>query len=122
MSMDGAVKTAGEQRGRPFKPGQSGNPSGRPHGARNRTTLALEELFDGEAELLTRKVIELAKGGEMAALRLCMDRLCPPRRDRPVSFALPAIENVADVVKASGALLEAVAAGGGGGARRGAGA
>ena len=45
--------TAGQQRGRPFPKGQSGNPSGRPVGARNKTSLAVEALFDGEAEGLT---------------------------------------------------------------------
>ena len=38
-----------------FKPGQSGNPSGRPHGSRNKATLALEALLDGEGEAITRK-------------------------------------------------------------------
>ena len=98
---------AGKTRGRPF---EKGNP-GRPKGSRHRTTLAIDALLDGEAEALTRKAVELAKGGDTVALRLCMDRLCPPRRDRPVSFTLPAIETVADVAKASAALLEAVASG-----------
>jgi len=53
----------------------------------------------------------LAKGGDTVALRLCRDRLYPPRRDRPVSFTLPVIKTVADVAKASAALLEAVASG-----------
>ncbi len=104
------VNTGEKQDGR-FKPRQSGNPNGRPRGARNRTTQAVEALFDGEAETITRKAIELAKGGDMAALRLCLDRICAPRRDRPVSFTLPAIETVADLTKASAALLEAVASG-----------
>jgi Family of unknown function (DUF5681) len=49
-------------RGRPFQPGQSGNPSGRPKGARNKATLAVEALLENEAEALTRKVIDLALG------------------------------------------------------------
>src|SRR3954452_1367090 len=109
--MNAAAKTAPVQRGRPFQPGQSGNPRGRPVGSRHRATLAAEALLDGEAETITRTAIELAKGGDTVALRLCMERLCPPRRDRPVSFTLPAIETVADVAKASGALLQAVAGG-----------
>jgi len=72
-----------------FKPGQSGNPSGRPKGARHRTTVAIEALLEGEGEALTRKAIELAKAGDMQALRLCMDRLAPPLRDSPVAFDLP---------------------------------
>jgi hypothetical protein len=77
-----------------FKPGQSGNPSGRPKGARHRTTVAIEALLEGEGEALTRKAIELAKAGDMQALRLCMDRLAPPRRDSPLLFDLPEMKTV----------------------------
>ena len=94
-----------------FKPGQSGNPNGRPKGSLNATTLAAQALLDGEAEALTRKAIELAKGGDLAALRLCMDRLLPPRKDRPVSLDLPRIDGARDVPIAISALLAAVAAG-----------
>ena len=94
-----------------FKPGQSGNPNGRPKGSLNATTLAAQALLDGEAEALTRKAIELAKGGDLAALRLCMDRLLPPRKDRPVSLDLPRIDSARDAPKAISALLAAVAAG-----------
>ena len=52
-----------------FKTGQSGNPDGRPKGARNRATVAAERLLDGEADTLTRKAIELAKEGDTTALR-----------------------------------------------------
>jgi hypothetical protein len=43
-----------------FQPGQSGNPAGKPNGARHAATLAAEALLDGEAEALTRKCVELA--------------------------------------------------------------
>lgn len=95
----------------PFKPGKSGNPSGRPKGARNKTTIAIEALLEGEAEELTRKAIEMAKGGDGPALRMCLDRLAPPRKDAPVCFDLPPIKSVADAVEASSALLSAVAGG-----------
>ena len=95
----------------PFEPGQSGNPAGKAKGTRNKVTLAIEALLDGEAEELTRKAIELAKAGDMAALRLCMDRLAPPRKDRLVMFELPTITCAADAVKASAALVTAVAIG-----------
>ena len=67
-------------RGRPFA---TGNP-GRPKGARHRVTVAAEALLDGEAEALTRKAIELALAGDTIALRLCLDRIIPPRRERAV--------------------------------------
>lgn len=94
-----------------FEPGQSGNPAGKSRGARHRTTLAMEALLEGEAEALTRRAIELALDGDGPALRLCMDRLAPVRRDRHVQFDLPAIDTTADLPKATHALLQAIAAG-----------
>jgi hypothetical protein len=107
----GADKAAGQQRGKPFKPGVSGNPRGRPQGSRNTATLALEALLDGQAAALTQKAIELALSGDMAALRLCLERIIPPRKDRPVTFALSQITSAQDAAKASSAVLAGVAAG-----------
>jgi hypothetical protein len=92
---------------KPWKPGQSGNPAGRPKGARHKTTLAMEALLDGEADTITRKAVEMAKGGDMVAIRLCLERIVPARRDRPVSFALPKLETAGDAVKATAAIVEA---------------
>ncbi len=94
-----------------FKPGQSGNPRGRPQGSRNRASLAVEGLIEGKAKALTEKLVALAEAGDVAALRMCMDRLCPPRKDRHVTFALPRLETAADAVAAMAAIVEAVAAG-----------
>jgi len=66
----------------------SGNP-GRPKGSKNKTTVIAEALLDGEAKQLTRKCIELALAGDTTALKLCMERILPPRKDRPVAFNLP---------------------------------
>jgi len=106
-----AQKAEHNTRGRPFERGKSGNPTGRPKGARNKPTRAVEELLDGEAEALTRKAIDKALEGDMAALRICLDRLLPPRRDRLVTFELPTIESASDALKASSAILAACAAG-----------
>jgi hypothetical protein len=106
-----ADDTAPIQRGRPFQAGQSGNPEGRPKGSRNKATLALETLLDGQAEALTQKAIELALGGDMTALRLCLDRILPVRKDRPVVFQIPEIQTAADAKTAIAALLTAVSAG-----------
>jgi Family of unknown function (DUF5681) len=106
-----ALDVTPKPRGRPFERGRSGNPAGRPKGARNKATLAIEELLDGEAEALTRKAVDKALEGDMAALRICLDRLLPTRRDRLVTFELPAIESANDALKASSAILAACAAG-----------
>ncbi len=94
-----------------FEKGQSGNPAGRPAGSRNKVSLLLEEMLQGEAEEITRKLIAKAKVGDPGALRLCLDRLVAPRKGRPVLFALPKLETAADAAAASLALVEAVAVG-----------
>src|SRR5215470_6029027 len=99
--------TAPKQRGRPFLKGQSGNPNGRPVGARSRTTVAVETLLEGEAEKLTRKAVTLALKGNVACLRLCLDRISPPRRDRAVQFAIPAFNCAEDASKAMAAITTA---------------
>src|SRR5690242_16581472 len=102
--------TAPEHRGR-FRKGQSGNPAGKPKGARHRVTLAAEALLDGEAEGLSRKAVELALQGDTVALRLCLERILPPRKDRPAPVRLPTLETAADAAQATAAIVQAVAAG-----------
>jgi hypothetical protein len=104
-------ESAGKKQDTRFKPGQSGNPAGKPKGLRNRATLALEALLDGEAEELIRKAIELAKNGDMSAIRLCLDRIIPPRKDRHVAFPLPAMNEAVDAVKGLASIVAAVANG-----------
>ena len=64
----------------PFEKGQSGNPAGRPRGSRSRATMALQDMLARDAESIARTAINLAKHGNIPALRICMDRLLPPRR------------------------------------------
>jgi Family of unknown function (DUF5681) len=94
-----------------FVKGISPNPAGKPKGTRHRTTMAMEALLDGEGETLTRKAIELAKGGDIQALRLCMERLLPPRRDRSVNIDMPRVEKTSDLVAAAASITANVASG-----------
>ncbi|MGD9511241.1 MAG: hypothetical protein AB7O95_26530 [Geminicoccaceae bacterium] len=71
----------------------------------------MQELLDGESEALTRKAVEMALAGDGLAMKLCMDRLLPVLRERPVSVALPPVATPKDAVTASAALIEAVATG-----------
>lgn len=87
-----------------FAPGNSGKPAG----ARHRVTKAALELIDGQAEAITQKAVELALEGDSTALRLCVERLAPPRKDAPVSFDLPAISSAQDAAGAAQAVLQAV--------------
>jgi len=91
--------------GKPFQPGNRFG-KGRPVGSRNKATLALEALLDGDGEAITRKAISLAKSGNESALRLCLERLIPPRRERTVRLKLPGDISTAEGV--SGALAAIV--------------
>ncbi len=94
-----------------FQRGQSGNPAGRPVGARNKATMMAEMLMQGEAEGLARIAIEQAKAGDITALRMCLDRVAPPYKHRTVTFELPALESAADAAKALAAITAGVASG-----------
>jgi len=98
-------------RGRPFAKGQSGHPGGRRAGSRNKRTLAAAALLEGESEALTRRAVELAMAGDPTALRLCIERLLPPCRERSVKFALPPIQSAADIAAAMESVTSALAAG-----------
>jgi len=100
----------GNSEGR-FRKGRSGNPKGRPPGARNKATEIAEILLDGEAEALTRRAVELALAGEATALRLCLERIIPPRRGRPVQLGLPPVRNAADLGGTMAAITTAAASG-----------
>ena len=115
-------KTGGRKKGTPNKNGQKtdrrrsdgtfaqGNPGGpgRPEGSLNRATLIAQELLDGEAEGLTRKVIDMAKAGEITALRLCLDRIIPAKKSRSVRLELPEIKTADDVLAAQAVTFAAM--------------
>src|SRR5215467_13576350 len=104
---DAPRNNAANTRGRPF---QQDNP-GRPPGARHKATLAAEALLDGEAEGLTRKCVEMALGGDSTALRLCLDRILPARRERPVNFQILPLQSAEDAAAVMAAITRAMADG-----------
>lgn len=84
---------------------------GKPPGTRHKATRAALALLDGEAEALTRQAVTMALDGDATALRLCLERIAPPRKDAPVTFALPPKKSARDAAQAAGAVLAAVAEG-----------
>jgi hypothetical protein len=91
-------------RGRPFKPG---NP-GRPPGARNKTTQVIEQLVEGQAELLVQRALELALGGDGTCLRMMLDRVYPLRKGRPVTVDMPKINSSQDLFAAIASIWTAI--------------
>lgn len=92
--------TVKKQDGR-FKKGQSGNPAGKPKGARHKTTLAALALLEGEAETLTRKAVELALAGDTTALKLCLERIAPAIKPttKTITLDLPEDANFSDMAR-----------------------
>jgi hypothetical protein len=99
-------------RGKPFELGNPGGP-GRPAGSRNKATLVLDQIADDAGKAILKKMVEAAKGGDMRAADLVLQRIWPVRKGRPLSLSLPlpAIKTAADVVTAIGAVADLVGAG-----------
>ena len=89
-----------------FQKGQSGNPKGKPKGTGNRTTIIAQELLGVEAETLVRKVVQMAMDSDLTCLRICLERLVPPKKDAPIEMDIPEISTIDDIPK----LLAAIAA------------
>ena len=85
--------------------------AGRPKGSRHKATQAVLALLEGQAQALTQRAVELALAGDTTALRLCIERLAPPRKDAPVEFTLPAMKTTHDAAQAAAAVLQAVSEG-----------
>ncbi len=100
-------KTAGRTSAGRFA---TGNP-GKPRGARHKATQAALVLLEGEGEALARKAVEMALNGDVVALRLCLERLVPVRKDGTIRFDLPPLVKSEDAPAAARAVVEALADG-----------
>ena len=107
MTRNSGVKTEGRNPDGTFA---AGNP-GKPKGSRHRATQATQNLIDDQSEAITQKAVEMALEGDTVALRLCIERIAPTRKDAPVEFSLLNIETAADTALAAAALLRAVSEG-----------
>jgi hypothetical protein len=95
----------------PFQKGQSGNPRGRRPGVRLRITVLAEQMMRDDMPEVVRSVIAAARGGDMQAAKLILDRIAPLRRGGLVRLALPEMRSVEDLPSAVSAVAEAVAKG-----------
>lgn len=94
-----------------YKKGYSGNPNGKPKGARNKSTLAAEALLEGSLEKICKKVEEEALNGNMQAAKMILERFLPPRKDRCIEIDIPSIGTFEDVLNAVGFIVNAVGKG-----------
>jgi hypothetical protein len=94
-------------RGRPFKPG---NP-GRPPGSKNKITQIVEQLAEGQAEQLVQKALELGQAGDVACMRMILDRVWPARKGQPVNVVMPPIKTSQDLFPAIASIWTAIGEG-----------
>src|SRR5437667_3683056 len=97
-------------RGRPFPPGNTFG-RGRPKGSRNKTTFAAQQLLDEYGEALTRKCVLEALQGDPLAMRLCMERVLPVRREAAVRMKLSPVATARDVDTAEQQVVHGIASG-----------
>ena len=95
-----------------FEKGKSGNPRGRPTGARNKASLMLDKLMERGAQDIVETVIDRAKGGDMTAARLILERLVPPAKERPIAIELPPTSDAQDVADAQALVIATLGSGG----------
>ena len=107
MTRNSGSNTAGRNPDGTFA---TGNP-GKPKGSRHRATQATQRLIDDQSEAITQKAVEMALEGDTVALRLCLERIAPPRKDTPVSFDLPPMKSASDAAAAAQAVLRVVSDG-----------
>ncbi|MFN7998605.1 MAG: DUF5681 domain-containing protein, partial [Bryobacteraceae bacterium] len=91
--------------------GVSGNPSGRPPGSRNKSTLLLEQMLQGRQQELVDKAIELALNGDPAMMRLCLERIYPAPKERPIDLPLPELRDAQSITEAVSCIANGVGQG-----------
>jgi hypothetical protein len=92
-----------------FQPGRSGNPLGRPRGLPDKRN-ALRDLITPHVPTLLKKAIAMAKGGDVNAMRLLLDRSVPPLKQQ--SQALPfELGDGKELAELGRAILKAVSQG-----------
>ncbi len=86
-----------------FKPGQSGNPKGRTKG-KTPATLLRKAIAEAMPDILLT-LIEQAKGGDVAAAKVLLDRVCPALKPQAMPISLPVngtlAEQGGEIIKAT---------------------
>ena len=94
-----------------WKKGESGNPTGKPAGARNKATIMVQTIMERGAKEIAEAVVGLAKEGDLSAARLVIERLVPPAKERPIALVMPDTASAEGIAQAQAAILQAVATG-----------
>ena len=94
-----------------FQKGKSGNPYGRPCGAKNKATMLAQVLLERDIEAICNRVIDDAKKGNLQAIKLVLERIIPPKKDSPITLELPQIQTSSDILLCANIITDAVSKG-----------
>ena len=101
----------GKKQGNRFSKGSSGNPNGRPKGARNKSAILAQLFLERDLEEICNRVVEDAKAGNMQAAKMILDRILPPKKDSPIAIDIPQIKTSSDILQAINCISTAVGQG-----------
>ena len=93
-----------------FKAGQSGNPARRPPGIEDKRT-KLRKLLEPHSEALVAKAVEMALEGDVAAMRLVLERIVPAYKGEAQPIVIDALKNADGLTAQGQAVVGAIAAG-----------
>jgi hypothetical protein len=103
--------TAANHKPHLWRPGQSGNPSGRPRGSRHTALVALDAIGEAGAKQVLQAVVNAASGGDMRAADILLRRVWPERKGRAVALDLPKTDTAEGVMQAQARIVQAVSEG-----------
>jgi hypothetical protein len=92
-----------------FKPGESGNPRGRPRGSSK--VSKYRAMLEPHADAVIEAVVQKALDGDVAAMRLILERLVPSLKSRDLPSPLPALDSGTSLAQQGYAVLAEVSAG-----------
>jgi Family of unknown function (DUF5681) len=97
-----------------WKPGVSGNPSGKPRGTKSKSTQLVQALISRDPKAL-RDVVDVtiaaARNGKPWAVELILARLWPAPKGRTVTFLMDEIRSIEDISRAYSGLWAACSQG-----------
>ena len=93
-----------------FEKGRSGNAKGRPKGITDKRT-EYRQLFQAKAPDLIKRAIELALEGDLAALRLCIERIAPALKSQDTAVTIPKLGKAESLTDKGDAILKTLGAG-----------
>lgn len=93
-----------------FQPGRSGNPKGRPKGSKNRNKRLMDAL-EKDLPQLVAATKKKALTGDVAALRLLLERLIPVKKSESSTVVIKNFDKAKTLTEKANVIVDAIANG-----------